>query len=116
MSTSGTERQTWKRWAGRTGAVAATIAAALMLPATASRGADEVVDDCSSDAQLRAKLETMQNGSGGTLTFACGDTPPPSVLTGDRLPRIRKPTTIDGGNEITLSGTTLPPTTRDPRA
>jgi predicted outer membrane repeat protein len=71
-----------------------------------THAADEVVevDDCSSDTQLRSKLGAMQQGTGGTLTFACGDMPPPIVLTGGRLPRITKVTTIDGGNKVVLSG------------
>lgn len=68
-----------------------------------SQGADEVVGDCTTDAELRAKLASMQSGDGGTLTFACG-APSEIMLTGGVLPEIFQTTTIDGGGTITLNG------------
>lgn len=75
-----------------------------LLPCPSSHAADEVVDDCSSDAQLRAKLTSMQGSNGGTLTFSCGPTPPIIVLTGGELPSINFATTVDGGGTIVVSG------------
>lgn len=77
----------------------------LMLLACAAIGqaADEVVGDCSTDSELRAKLASMQSGEGGTLTFACGASSE-IELTADVLAEIFRPTTIDGGGAITLNG------------
>ena len=65
--------------------------------------ADQVVNNCSNDDELRADLTAMQSGSGGTLTFNCGT----ATITLDALaalPAITKNTTIDGADKITLSG------------
>jgi hypothetical protein len=75
----------------------------MLASAAVSQAADEVVGDCSTDAELRTKLASMQSGEGGTLTFACGA----SIeieLTGGVLPEIFRETTIDGGGAITLNG------------
>ena len=61
--------------------------------------ANQVVNDCSNDTELRADLTTLQSG-GGTLTFNCG-TATISFVT--QLPDITSNTTIDGGGKITLS-------------
>lgn len=75
----------------------------LLAGAAIGQAADQVVGDCSTDTELRAKLASMQSDEGGTITFACGA---PSVieLTGGILPEIFQTTTIDGGGAITLSG------------
>jgi hypothetical protein len=75
----------------------------VLASAAIGQAADEVVGDCSTDAELRTKLASMQSGEGGTLTFACGAS---SVieLTGGVLPEIFRETTIDGGGAITLNG------------
>lgn len=76
----------------------------LMLASAAiGQAADEVVGDCSTDSELRAKLTSMQSGEGGTLTFACGASSE-IELTGGVLPEIFTATTIDGGGAITLNG------------
>ena len=85
------------------------VALVLLACPVISHGSDEVVSDCSSDAQLRAKLSSIQFSGGGTLTFACG-APREIMLTGGVLPSIFTTTTIDGGGTITLNNSTLPAT------
>lgn len=77
---------------------------ALLACTAVGQAADQVVGDCSTDTELRAKLADMQSGDeGGTLTFNCAAS---SVieLTGGTLPEIFRATTIDGGGTITLNG------------
>jgi len=76
-------------------------ASAQFLTARPALAADGVVNPCT-DAELRAELQALQNGSGGTLTFGCGTAA--ITLTGGALPTITKNTTINGGGSITLSG------------
>lgn len=79
----------------------ALVVAAWSAPALAAK---VVVRNCSSDAQLRAKLAELQGANGGKLKFRCGAAPPPIVLTGGPL-TISKKVKIDGGaSGITLSG------------
>jgi predicted outer membrane repeat protein len=63
--------------------------------------ADQVVDDCSNDTELRADLAVMQETSGGTLTFSCATST--IVLTAD-LPVISTDTFVEGDGKITISG------------
>lgn len=78
------------------------LSALAFLLAPRSVGADnQVVTDCSSDADLRAKLTTMQGSGGGTLTFQCA---PVLIRVTSGLPPISTNTIIDGGNKITLDG------------
>lgn len=79
------------------------VALMLLTCPVASQGADEVVSNCTTDAELRAKLTSMQSGDGGTLTFACGG-PSEILMTDGVLPEIFQTTTIDGGGTITLNG------------
>lgn len=79
------------------------VALILLTCPVASRGADEVVSNCSTDAELRAKLDSMQSSDGGTLTFACG-APSEIMMTPAALPEILQTTTIDGGGTVTLNG------------
>ena len=76
---------------------------ALMLGTTPrlTSAANQVVNNCGNDTELRADLTTMQSSGGGTLTFNCG-TATISMVT--QLPDIKTTTTIDGGGKITLSG------------
>lgn len=74
----------------------------LASPLHALPAADQVVTDCTSDAELRDDLAAMQSGGGGMLTFACGSAT--INLVGGVLPYITTDTTIDGGGAITLSG------------
>lgn len=78
------------------------ILAALILLTDPVYAADQVVNDCSNDTELRNDLTAMQAGGGGTLTFNCGTASIP--LTGV-LPLITNNATINGGGTITLSGT-----------
>ncbi len=64
--------------------------------------ADQVVTNCSSDTDLRNKINALQTSGGGTLSFNCGVAT--IVLTGGVLPPITGNITIDGGGSITLSG------------
>lgn len=76
----------------------------MLASATIGQAADEVVGDCSTDAELRTKLASIQSSDeGGTLTFACGASSE-IVLEGGVLPEIFRETTIDGGGAITLNG------------
>ncbi len=79
------------------------VALVLLTCPVTSQGADQVVGDCTTDTELRAKLTSMQSSDGGTLTFACG-APTKIELTGGLLPEIFQPTTIDGGGTVTLDG------------
>ena len=63
--------------------------------------ANQVVNSCGNDTELRADLTAMQSSGGGTLTFNCG-TATISMVT--QLPDIKTATTIDGAGKITLSG------------
>jgi hypothetical protein len=73
----------------------------ILVPFPIVHAADQLVSDCSSDAELRTKLAAMQS-DGGTLSFNCGVAT--IVLTGGVLPTITGNMTIDGGGTITLSG------------
>src|SRR3712207_5767368 len=83
------------------------VAVVSWLHAHPARAADAVVTDCTSDVDLRQKLAAMQSSGGGTLTFSCGPTPAGINLTGGVLPPITQNTTLDGGDQITLSGMNL---------
>jgi hypothetical protein len=61
---------------------------------------DQVVNNCANDAELRADLTTMQSTNGGTLTFNCQTT----INITSQLPAITTNTTIDGGNNVVLTG------------
>jgi hypothetical protein len=78
--------------------LAAVPVAIFSAPADA---ANQIVSNCSNDTELRTDLTTMQNTDGGTLTFSCAAST--IVLTQD-LPSISKNTIIDGGSDISLSG------------
>ena len=73
------------------------LAPALALAAT------EVVTSCANDADLVAKLASLDVAGGGTLTFACGANPVAIVLQ-QPIEIGVNPVTIDGGGKITLSG------------
>lgn len=62
--------------------------------------ADQVVNNCATDAELRADLTTMQSTNGGTLMFSCQGT----ISVSSQLPDITTNTTIDGGNKVILDG------------
>jgi hypothetical protein len=72
-------------------------------PAESAPTTDRVVSNCADDTALRQALLDIQNGGGGTLTFACGAAA--IVVTGSTLPFIDANTIVDGGGLITLSGT-----------
>lgn len=76
--------------------------AALTLGTTppVAHAADQVVNNCGNDTELRADLTTLQSG-GGTLTFNCGTA---TISLMAQLPDINTNTTIDGGGMITVSG------------
>lgn len=76
-------------------------ALAFFIAAPRVEAANQVVTDCSSDADLRAKLTTMQSGGGGTLTFNCGTA---TIHLTSILPAITTNTVVDGGSKIILSG------------
>jgi predicted outer membrane repeat protein len=84
--------------------LAQTFAIGALLIALTSQvsAADQVVNNCSNDTELRNDLSAMQSVTGGTLTFNCGTAT--IILTGGVLPTITKTTTINGGGKITLSG------------
>ncbi len=63
--------------------------------------ANQVVNNCSNDTELRADLTTMQSSGGGTLTFNCGTA---TISMVSQLPDIKTTTTIDGAGKVTLSG------------
>lgn len=73
-----------------------------LAPAPA-RAANEVVTNCTSDADLVAKLAALDVAGGGTLTFACGANPV-AIVVQQPLAIGANPVTIDGGGKITLSG------------
>jgi predicted outer membrane repeat protein len=68
--------------------------------ATPAHPLDQVVTSCASEADLRAKLDAVQEAGGGTITFSCGTA---TVPLQNPL-AITEPTTVDGGGTITLSG------------
>lgn len=89
------------------GALASAYLLSLVTPDGAA-AADQVVSDCSTDADLRAKLTAMQ-GEEGTLTFDCGAAPVTLLLTDGvapdgELPLIFKDVIVDSGGTVTLSG------------
>jgi predicted outer membrane repeat protein len=68
------------------------------------QAADQVVSDCGDTGganQLRAKITAAQASGGGTITFTCG---PATIILSSQLPLITKTVTINGGNNITVSG------------
>ncbi len=81
--------------------IAILAALASLAPVPIALAADQVVNNCSNDSELRTDLTTMQNGGGGMLTFNCGTV---TITLGSQLPEIKTNTTIDGGGKITLSG------------
>lgn len=83
--------------------VRSLVALLLLTCPVTSQGADEVVGDCTTDAELRAKLTSMESSDGGTLTFACG-APTEIMMTSGALPEIFQTITVDGGGTITLNG------------
>jgi hypothetical protein len=91
---AGVQEDPMKRW----------IPSLLLSFCGAAGAADQVVSNCSNDAELRSKLAVMQSSGGGTLTFACGAGPAIIVLGGGTLPVIVSATTIDGGGTVSLSG------------
>lgn len=72
----------------------------LFAVAPLAHAADQVVNNCATDAELRADLTTMQSTNGGTLTFTCQGTI--NILS--ELPLITTTTAIDGGNKVILTG------------
>jgi hypothetical protein len=82
---------------------ASSIGFALLLAAGAALAADETVSSCGNDTELRADLAAMQASGGGRLTFACAESPATIILSGT-LPTISTATTIDGGQDVVLSG------------
>jgi hypothetical protein len=81
----------------------ALLGAALLSSTRTAHAADQVVNNCSNDAELRSDLYLMEGiGGGGTLTFNCGTAV--ITLTSGVLPTINVNTTINGGNAITLRG------------
>lgn len=72
----------------------------LLTTAPLAYAADQVVNNCATDAELRADLTTMQSTNGGTLTFNCQTT----ITITSQLPAITTNTTIDGGNNVVLTG------------
>ncbi len=63
---------------------------------------NQVVTDCSTEAQLQQKILDVQGTGGGTVTFTCGPGTKIDVTT--QLPSITGNVTIDGGNNIELDG------------
>lgn len=74
----------------------------LLAALSVTRAADQVVTDCSTEAQLQQKILDAQSSGGGTITFTCGPATKIDVPIG--LPSIIKDVTIDGGNTIELDG------------
>lgn len=75
----------------------------LLHPSNVALAANFTVANCDNDVQLRDYLGQIQSVSeGGSLFFNCGVKT--IILAGGVLPTITKPTYIDGGNKITLSG------------
>ena len=77
---------------------------ALFLSIRIAGGANQVVNNCSNDTELRADLTAMQSSGGGTLTFNCG----PATIVLDSaagpLPTITTDCAVDGAGKITISG------------
>ncbi len=67
-----------------------------------AHAADQVVNNCSNDTELRNDLATMQSSGGGMLSFNCGTAT--IVLTGGVLPTINSDTVVNGADKITISG------------
>src|SRR6266545_1930759 len=82
--------------------IACALIVTLVVPPGARpvQAADQVVNNCSNDVELRADIAAMQSGGGGILTFNCGT----AVIPLSGTPIISTNTTIDGGGTITLSG------------
>jgi predicted outer membrane repeat protein len=70
------------------------------LLSTPAHALDEVVTICANEDDLRARFGAVQAAGGGTITFDCGE----QTIELKNPLLISAPTTIDGGNEITLSG------------
>jgi hypothetical protein len=77
------------------------LALTLCVGPQAAAAANQVVTNCSNDAELRGDLTAMESSGGGTLTFSCGTAT--IVLTAD-TPAITTTSTVDGGGKITISG------------
>lgn len=76
------------------------LGAILFSTAPLAYASDQVVNNCTNDAELRADLTTMQSTGGGTLTFNCQAT----ITITSQLPAITTTTTIDSGNKVILTG------------
>lgn len=82
-----------------------SIALALFAFAPWARAADQVVTDFGDNGgpnQLRAKLADLESSGGGTLTFVGG--PATITVAGGLLSTITVNSVIDGGDKITLHG------------
>lgn len=83
--------------------VALGVLVFLAAPRQIALAANQVVNNCANDDELRADLTAMQGSGGGSLTFKCGAAT--IVLdSGSPLPDVVTNTTVDGGGKITLSG------------
>jgi predicted outer membrane repeat protein len=74
---------------------------ALFTSARVVLAANQVVNNCSNDDELRNDLAAMQSSGGGLLTFNCG-TAKITLDAGSQLPIITTNTTVEGGSNITL--------------
>lgn len=77
------------------------LAVIVFSPRSTALAAGAVVNNCSSDNELRQDIFNIQQTGGGTLTFNCGAA---TITITGQLPSILTNTTIDGGGLITLTG------------
>lgn len=82
-------------------ACALLTALVILQPARAASALVLTVTNCNNQTELRAKIVELQEQFGGTLNFNCGTK---TIVLSAPLPLIDYPTTIDGGNKITLNG------------
>ena len=81
--------------------LALLTALVILKPARAASTLVLTVTNCSNQTELRAKIVQIQEAFGGTLNFNCGTK---TIVLSAPLPLIEYPTTLDGGNKITLNG------------
>lgn len=81
----------------------AVVFCAIFAGTVALKAQEVVVSDCSSDADLRAKMDDIEAQGSGTIRIACTTPPGTILLNGTPLPSIHSDMTIIG-NGVTISG------------
>src|SRR6266496_4415208 len=90
--------RTYARWPSlRMFAGLLTLVTTLFVSIVPAQAADQVVTNCSNDAQFSSLLI-----GGGTIMFNCGAGPHTILISSQKS--INAPTIIDGGGTITLDG------------